>query len=180
MADLAALPYFTARGNWRGIVPDTLDVGYRPDEFRPWGAVTLTALIASSGNILEPDTPEIRLTAQTPPVTVLLVPIAARIETGVLRFARAPFPAGEAVPPTLEEQQQQQVAEGVPLLAMSSALELGTRKLVYRVDFGELTILGRTYRFDSFYFEAPIVADPATTTAEVDLTTVARWAPAAA
>jgi hypothetical protein len=177
VVDIAALPYFTAKGNYRGIVPDTLDVGYRVDEFRPWGEVTLSPMVASAGNALEADTPELRLTMLTTPVTVLLVPTVARIETGVLRFARAEAPPAEAVPPTLEEIQEQQLAEGVPLLAMGPALELGTRKLVYRVGFGPLTILGRNYTFGSFYFEAPVVS-PATTDAEIDLTTVARFTPA--
>lgn len=176
MVDLAPLPYFTATGNYRGIVPDTLDVGYRPDEFRPWGDVTLTPRLADAGGRLVPATPELRLTALAPPVTVLLLPVKARIETGVLRFARAPAPPAEAVPPTLEEQQQQQTAEGVPLLAMGPALQLGTSKLVYRVEFGPLTMLGRTYTFGPFYFEAPTV-DPAVTDAVVDLTTVPRWTP---
>lgn len=179
MVDIAALPYFTAKGNYRGIVPDTLDTGYKPDEYRPWGKVTLTPFEASAANVLQTGTPELRLTALVPPVTVLLVPTEARIETGVLRFAREPAPAGEAVPPTLDEIQQQQGAEGVPLLAMGPVLQLGTGKLVYRVEFGELTILGRTYTFDSFYFEAPVVA-AGVTNAEVDLTTVTRWSPAAA
>lgn len=178
MADIAELPYFTARGNWRGIVPDTLDIGYRVDEFRPWGEVTLTPLVATSGNVLEVDTPELRLTELDPPLTVLLVPTVARIETGVLRFARAEAPPADAVQPTLEEIAEQQEADGVPLLGNGPELELGTRKLVYRVGFGPLTILGRNYTFGGFYFEAPTVA-PATTTAEVDLTTVPRWTPAA-
>ena len=36
MAELAALPWFLCKANYRGIVPDTLDVGIRPDQFRPW------------------------------------------------------------------------------------------------------------------------------------------------
>lgn len=180
MADISTLPYFTAVGNWRGIVPDTLDVGYRPDQFRPWGTVELTPLVADADNKLDRirPTPELRLIGQVPPVTVLLVPTEARIETGVLRFGRHNYPAGETELPSLQEIQDQQIAEGVPLLAMSPALELGTSRLVYHVSFGELTILTRTYRFNSFYFEAPIVNDPEVTTAEVDLTTVTRWTPA--
>ena len=178
MVDIASLPYFTAKGNYRGVVPDTLDVGYRPDEYRPWGEVTITPRIADADNKLRPATPELRLTELAPPLTVLLVPTKARIETGVLRFGREQAPPAEAVPPTQAEVQEQQESEGVPLLAMGPALQLGTGKLVYRVEFGELTILGRTYTFEAFYFEAPVV-DPAVTTAVVDLTTVARWAPAA-
>lgn len=179
MADLAELPFFTATGNYRGVVPDTLDIGYRPDEFRPWAAITLTPKIADAGDRLL-DLLELRLVALVPPVTVMLVPTEGRIETGVVRFGRLPAPAGDAVPPTPEEVAEQQAAEGIPLLAMGPELELATgSKLVYRVDFGPMTMLGRSYTYNGFYFEAPVV-DPATLDATIDLTTVTRWAPAAA
>lgn len=160
MADIAALPFFIATGNYRGIVPDTLDVGYRPDEFRPWGAVTITPLIASSDDKLRSETPELRLTTLTEPATVLLVPVSARIETGELRFGREPAASFDVAPPSTEQAAEQQAAAGVPLLANGDALELGTDKLVYRVEFGDLTILGHSYRFGSFYFLAPTVTPP--------------------
>ena len=184
MADIAELPWFIAKGNYRGVVPDTLDVGLNPDAYRPWGDVTFTphTLTTATGK-LEAAGIELRLEALTPPLTVLLTPVKARIETGVLRLPRLNAPAGETTPPTQGEIDAQNAAEGVPLLAQSEVLELeaGT-ELVWRVDFAPVTILGAQYTYRGFYFRPPPVtaaevAGAGWTAPEVDLTTVDRFTP---
>jgi hypothetical protein len=187
VADISELPWFVAIGEYRGVVPDTLDVGLAPDQFRPWGSVTLTpyTLTTASGKVAAQGI-ELRLTELTPPLTVLLTPVPARIETGVLRLPRANAPAGEVVPPTTGEIAEQQAAPGVPLLANSELLELAAgTELVWRVEFGPVTILGASYTYAGFYFKPPTItaaayAAPAWEAPEVDLTTVPRFIPAAA
>ena len=107
MADLAELSYFQLDGNYNGIIPDTFDPGLDPDFFNVWCDVTLGLRVEGgpkNGAL------ELRLTSLTPPRTVLLVPIPARIETGVLRLPRAEAPATET--PTAEEREAQDAAEG--------------------------------------------------------------------
>lgn len=185
MADIAALPWFVAKGNYRGVVPDTLDVGLAPDQYRPWGEVTLTphVLTTATGKV-DAAGIELRLGALVPPLTVLLTPVRARIETGVLRLPRLAAPAGEDTPPTQGDIDAQNASEGVPLLANSTVLELdaGT-ELVWRVDFGPVTILGAQYSNRGFYFRPPTItaaafAAPGWTAPALDLTTVARVTPA--
>lgn len=186
MADLAELPWFVVKGNYRGVVPDTLDVGMHPDQFRPWAEVTLTPWrVGPDNRLLEMD-PELRLVDLVPPTTVLWLPTAARIETGVLRLPRLNAPAGETVPPTQGQIDAQNAAEGVPLIANddTDALELGSDRIAWRVEFGPMTILGVPYRFSGFYFLGPTVAgydaeDENWTPPTVDLTTVPRFVPVA-
>lgn len=185
VADIAELPWFIAKGNYRGVVPDTLDVGLAPDQYRPWGDVTLTPHVLTTATTkVDPAGIELRLEQLTPPMTVLLTPVKARIETGVLRLPRLNAPAGETVPPTQGDIDEQNASEGVPLLAHSDVLEFdeGT-ELVYRVDFAPVTILGAQYTYRGFYFRAPSVSGavfsaPGWVVPEVDLTTVARLVPA--
>lgn len=184
MADIVELPWFIATGNYRGVVPDTLDVGLAPDQYRPWAGVTFTEyrLTTATGKAA-PAGIELRLTELTPPLTVILTPVPARIETGVLKLARLPAPAGEAVPPTTEEIAEQQAAAGVPLLANSEVLEFAAgTELLYRVDFSPMTILGGQYTYTGFYFQPPTITAaaftaPGWTAPELDLTTVARFEP---
>lgn len=186
MSDIAELPWFIATGNYRGVVPDTLDVGLAPDQYRPWGDVTFTphVLTTATGKV-DPAGIELRLDQLDPPLTVILTPAKARIETGVLRLPRLNAPAGETVPPTQGEIDAQNAAEGVPLLAQSEVLDLPDgAELVWRVDFGPVTILGAQYTYRGFYFKPPPVtaaefAAEGWTAPEVDLTTVARFVPAA-
>lgn len=185
MADLAELPWFLCTGNYRGIVPDTLDVGIRPDQYRPWAEVTLTPHLVGADNRIVTGEVERRLVGLTPPVTVLLLPTKARIETGVLRLPRLNAPAGETDPPTQGEIDEQQAAEGVPLIGNDDAdtLELGTNRIAWRVEFGPMTILGTQYRFAGFYFLGPTITgydpgDPEWAPPAVDLTTVGRFVPA--
>ncbi|WP_074367291.1 hypothetical protein, partial [Mycobacteroides abscessus] len=120
MADINDIPWFKCVGLYGNIVPDTLDSGYRPDHFKPWGAVTFTPRIAGPDNKLDPPEPQFRLTAHTPPITLLLVPFDARIENGVLKLPRLDAPAGENPTPT--EIDQQRVSVGLDMIANSPAL----------------------------------------------------------
>lgn len=174
MADLA-LSYFQVDGTYRGIIPDTFDPGLGPDYFNVWCDVTLTIRVEGGPR---DSALELRLTGSTPPQTVLLVPVAARIETGILRLPRAEAPATET--PTAEQRAEQVAATGVRLLAKSAALGLGTGKLLCDVKFGPATILGKQWKFSDFTFEAPTVEtyDPDNPT-KIDLTTVARYVPPA-
>jgi hypothetical protein len=185
LADIAELPWFLCKGNYRGIVPDTLDVGIRPDQYRPWAEVTLTPHLLGTDNRIVTGEVELKLVELDPPATVLLLPTTARIETGTLRLPRHNAPAGETVP-SQGEIDEQQTAEGVPLLANDSAdtLELGTSRIAWRVEFGPMTILGTQYRYGGFYFVGLVVADydpadPDWSPPEIDLTTVERFVPAA-
>ena len=184
-AGSANLPWFIVTGNYRGVVPDTLDVGLAPDEYLPWGEVTLTPhVFTTATNTVERASTELRLTELEPPVTVIVTPIRARIETGVLRLPRLNAPPNQT-PPTQDEIEEQLDAQGVPMLANSEALELGAgRELVWRVDFGPVTILGAQYSYRGFYFRPPTItpaafAEHAWEPPELDLTTVARLTPAA-
>lgn len=176
MADLVALSYFQLDGNFNGIIPDTFDPGLDPDYFNVWCDVTLSLRVAGGK---QDGALELRLTSLTPPRTVLLVPIPARIETGVLRLPRAEAPASET--PTGPQRAEQEAATGVRLLAMSNTLGLGVgAKLLCDVKFGPAKILGQTWRFTDFTFEVPTV-EPADydpdAPVELDLTTVARYVP---
>lgn len=174
MADLA-LSYFQLDGTYRGVIPDTFDPGLGPDFFNVWCDVTLSIRVEGTA---KDNALELRLTGAAPPQTVLLVPVLARIETGILRLSRAPAPASETPTPT--ERAEQEAATGVRLLAKSAALGLGTKKLLCDVKFGPANILGQQWRFTDFTFEIPTVEtyDPENPTL-VDLTTVARYTPPA-
>ena len=171
MADLTALSFFQLDGTYRGIIPDTFDPGLGQDYFNVWCDVTLSLRVEGGPK----DTAlELRLTTATPPQTVLLVPIKARIETGILRLSRAAAPATET--PTEAERAEQEAATGVRVLAKSAVLGLGTGKLLCDVKFGPAKILGQDWRFTDFTFEVPTVEvyDPENPVS-VDLTTVARY-----
>ncbi|MCU8693950.1 hypothetical protein OE265_20880 [Mycobacteroides abscessus] len=180
MADINDIPWFKCVGLYGNIVPDTLDSGYRPDHFKPWGAVTFTPRIAGPDNKLDPPEPQFRLTAHTPPITLLLVPFDARIENGVLKLPRLDAPAGENPTPT--EIDQQRASVGLDMIANSTALQLASGyKLVYQVQFGTMKVLGKEHTFGSFWFVAPTVADfttePTWTPPTIDLTVVERFTP---
>lgn len=181
MADLAGLPWFHLEGNYRGVVPDTLDKYQLPDVFRPWAEVTITPAIARPDNKVDVSTPELRLTEFAPPLTVVLTPTIARIETGVLRLPRLNAPAGETDPPTQTDIDEQNAAAGVELLANAPALQLSEgHRLVWRVDFGPMKINGVEYRYNGFWFEGPVVDDfgaEGWTPPALDLTTVERFVP---
>lgn len=176
MADIVGLSYFQVDGTYRGIIPDTFDPGVEPDYFNVWCDVTLGLRVEGGPR---DSALELRLTSLSPPQTVLLVPVRARIETGVLRLPRAAAPANDT--PTSEEYNEQVATTGVRMLAKSDVLGLGEGKLLCDVKFGAAKIAGQTWRFRDFTFEVPAV-DPGDydtdEPVQVDLTTVTRYTPA--
>lgn len=152
MADLNFLTYATVEQSVKDIIGDTYDPGVDPDYFNPWIPVTLTPRLV--GMPRGWPAAELRLTQQDPPMTILLAPIPARIETGVLKARRGPAPAGEI--PTAEERDEQDETLGVRILAQTAALELpeGAR-LVYDVHYDDFQLGGQTFRVQDFTFAAP-------------------------
>ncbi len=161
MADLSYLTTFFADWNARGITGDTWDPGFGPDAFNPWCDVLFTPVLIGQ------DSQEVQITAQTPKMTLLLIPVPARLENGVLKAVRAPAPPQET--PTAGEWELQEESIGVPLTAETPALELPPGvHLIYRVKFGPMKIQGGTYQYDDFDFAAP------TSATRIHLTTVER------
>lgn len=181
MADVNEIPWFRAVWHAGGIVPDTLDSGYRPDYLTPWADVTFTPHIVDGANRVVRGEPQLRLTNHAPPLTLMLVPFAARLEDGVLKLPRLPAPAGENPTPT--EVAEQEAAEGVEMVANSTVLQLqAEHKLVYEVSVGTMKLLGKQHQFDPMWFAAPTVDDYVPppgdwTPPVVDLTTVTRFVP---
>lgn len=161
MADLNYLTTFFADWNAAAITGDSWDPGFGPDAFRPWCDVLFTPVLIGQ------DSQEVSITQQTPKLTLLLIPVPARLENGVLKAVRTPAPAQET--PTAAEWEVQDESVGVPLTAETPALELPPGvHLIYRVQFGPMKVQGGTYRYDDFDFAAP------TTATRVHLTTVER------
>lgn len=142
MADYGALTYCRVVGLFNTIIGDTTgvfgDPGSTPDIYNVNMPATLKVWVLGTNR----DTvPEFRITGATPPRTILLAPIAARIESGVLRLPGA----DEGV-------------NGVDVVAKSDVLVLDDdHPLLLTVDFGDAVISGNTYRFDSITTELPII-----------------------
>ena len=161
MADLPFLTTCYLDGQLRAMIGDTYDPGFGPDAFKPWVDVTITPTLVGADSL------EVRIVDQDPDLTVLLLPIAARIETGVLRIVRGPAPASET--PSAAEYAAQQDAVGVPLIAETPALELPAGvHLAYKVVFSPFKIGGRPYTLAPFAFPAP------TSGVRVDMSSVER------
>lgn len=140
MADQPELTAFRLDAHYRAIVADVTgafgDPGQLPDYFNVWSDLTITPTVEG-----ERDTPELRIVDAVPPLTLLLTPTPARIETGVLRLAGAD--AG---------------VDGVWLTAQSDILDLPVgKRLLYTVSFGDVKVNDRIFRYDDVTFAAPIV-----------------------
>lgn len=145
MADYDALTYHRLVARYNGIVADTTgpqgDPGSTPDLYTVNMVATVAFSIARDGKLVT-GPPELRLTAATPPRTLLLIPIRANVESGVLRLPGADV-------------------DGVDLIANSPILGLATGEdLVATVTFGDTTIGGSSYKFDTVRYVVPTV-DPA-------------------
>ena len=85
MADYSELTYCKLVGLYSGIVADTVgfygDAGQVPDLYQPWMDATITVHVGGS-----PDTVELRLIDADPPRTIMLLPIDARVESGIFRL----------------------------------------------------------------------------------------------
>lgn len=148
MADFDALTYHRLTGLYNGIVADTTgffgDPGTSPDLYTVNMATTIAYAIARAGKIVAGAAPEFPLTTATPPRTLLLAPIKAAVESGVLRLPGAGS-----------------LTVGVDLVARSAILGLGVdEELIAQVTFGDTTIGGSVYRFEPVSYVVPTV-DPA-------------------
>lgn len=149
MADFDSLTYYRLVGRYDGIVADSAggfgDPGTSPDLYTVNMTATIEYNIGRAGTLVARP-PELRLTTATPPRTLLLVPVAAAFESGVLRLPGGQ-PAGYGA------------IEGVDLVARSAILGMApTDDLVATVTFGDTTIGGATYRFDPVAYAVPTVA----------------------
>ncbi|WP_431231466.1 glycosyl hydrolase family 28-related protein [Mycolicibacterium psychrotolerans] len=113
----------------------TGDPGTTPDLYTPNMPVTLTLSVAG-----DPDTPEIRVQDADPPTTLLLVPVQAQVESGVLRLPGA----GSSV-------------DGVDIVAKSSIMGLGDKALLLTARFGTVTIGKKSYTYDPVTVLVPTV-----------------------
>lgn len=146
MADFDALTYHRLIGRYNGIVADTtgpVEPGNAPDLYAVNMAATIRLGLSTDGK--RPDeTPELRLTTATPPRTLLLIPVKAAVESGVLRLPGA-TPG----------------VDGVQLVAKSSVLGLDPgQELIATVTFAATIIAGTSYTFDPVSYVVPTV-DPA-------------------
>lgn len=143
MADFDALTYHRLIGRYNGIVADTTgplgDAGTSPDLYAINARATITLGVARNGK-LSTDTPELRLPNATPPRTLLLVPIRAQLESGILRLPGATD------------------AEGVDLVARSGILGIAPADdLVVSVTFDNTTIGGLSYKLDTVRYVVPTI-----------------------
>lgn len=148
MSDLP-LTYFQLNAVMQGLVADTGDPGLSPDFFNVYMDLALNPRVEGAGV-----DDQLLLTALTPPVTALLIPIPASIQNGVLVLPRQSAPSDEINDPT------QSTTPGVRLLAKSALLNIGEKRLLYDVQPGPASIYGKTYRFDGFTFAAPTIEPP--------------------
>lgn len=146
MADYDALTYHRLIARYNGIVADTTgpqgDPGSTPDLYTVNMVATVAFGIARDGKLVT-GPPELRLAAATPPRTLLLVPIRANVESGVLRLPGADV-------------------DGVDLIATSAIIGLAEGEdLIATVTFGDTTIGGSSYKFDAVRYVVPTVAPEA-------------------
>jgi hypothetical protein len=141
MADYAELTYAHVVGLFNTIIGDTTgqfgDPGTTPDIYNVNMPVTLKVWVAGTST---DEVPELRIVDADPPRTILLAPISARVESGVLRL------------PGADEDQN-----GVDIVAKSAILGLGDTPLLLTASFGLATINGREYQFDPITVELPTV-----------------------
>ena len=129
---MSDLKFFTLRGRIRSVVADEADADEDPEVKGIMSGLRITP--TAKGHTF------IKATTLTPdPALMVLCPIRARIDNGVL---------------SLRETQAD-----VRLVAKSDVLDLGDTPLVYRLDFFETTFNGSTQSLPSLTIEAPIVAE---------------------
>lgn len=146
MTDYDVLTYHRLVGRYNGIVADTTgvfgDPGNYPDLYTVNMSVAIRIDIARAGKLVSRP-PELRLTSAVPPRTLLLIPIKANVESGVLRL------------PGLESGQP----DGVNVIAKSDILGLADdEELIATATFGDVTIGGSVYKFDPVSYIVPEVA----------------------
>lgn len=145
MADYDALTYFHLDALYNGITADTSglfgDAGPEPDLYNVNADVTISLAVVDANGRPVPGAPELRLTTATPPRTLLLLPILAHLESGVLRLPGADTGYN-----------------GVELVARSPILGIpDPTPLLCQVTFGQTTIGGGNFQFDPVTFVVPTV-----------------------
>lgn len=142
MADYDQLTYFHLQGLYDGITGDTTgvygDAGYEPDMFAVNMSATIIYGVPGPEGQMVTAPPELRIAAANPPRTLLLVPVAAQVLSGVLQLPG-----------------QDTGVAGVDLVAMSPMLGLDT--LLCQVKFGPASIGGMSFQFDPVTFVVPTV-----------------------
>jgi hypothetical protein len=145
VADFNDLTYFHLIGRYNGIVGDTTgtfgDPGTNPDLYNVNMSAVVALVLAGADGKPVPGPPELRLTTATPPRTLLLLPINASVESGVLRL-----PGSDTG------------IDGIDLVAKSPILSIPAgNTLLCEVTFGPTTIGGNRFQFDPVAFEVPQV-----------------------
>lgn len=158
MPDYDALSFHRVVARYNGIVADTTgplgDPGTAPDLYTPNCTATMTLGLARNGKRVRL-TPELRLTGATPPRTLLLLPVRANIESGVLRLPGA-----------------DPGVDGVDVVAKSDVLGIGTDDLIATWTFGEVSIGGSVYTFDPVSYVVPTIQRSAYKANEVQVVTL--------
>lgn len=145
MADFDALTSFHLVGRYNAIVGDTTgafgDAGNIPDLYAVNMSATIEYLILGPDNKQVGGLPELRLTTAVPPRTLVLAPIVAGVESGVLRLPGADL-----------------WVDGVYLTAKSAAIPVAEgHTLACRVTFGDATVGGKSTRYSPVLFAVPTV-----------------------
>lgn len=140
MADYDQLTNFRIVGLYNTIIGDTTgqlgDPDTRPDMFNVNMSATIREFVLDDPS----NDVHIRMVTAVPPRTLILAPIEARVESGVLRL-----PGADAG------------IDGVELTAKSSMMGLGDRVLACEVTFGPAIIGGRTFQYDRIVFAVPVI-----------------------
>lgn len=159
MADFNDLTYFHLQGLFNAITMDTTgtfgDAGPEPDLFNVNMSATISYYLVNAINELILPPPLLPLPTATPPRTLMIVPMAVEVTSGVLVV---PGAAG---------------AQGVDMVARSAILGIpDTEKFVAKVIFGAASIGGGLFQFDPIIFEIPTVELAAYTANHVQILTV--------
>lgn len=128
---MSELKFFTLRGRVRSVVADEADADEDPEVKGIMSGLKITP--TAKGH------PVIKASLLTPPTVMVLCPIRARIDNGVL---------------SLRETQAD-----VRLVAKSDVLGLGETPLVYRLEFFETTFNGQPQQLPSLTIQAPEIAE---------------------
>ncbi|TXH15427.1 MAG: hypothetical protein E6R06_32970 [Mycobacterium sp.] len=128
---MAELKFFTLRGRVRSVVADEADDDENPEVKGIMSGLKITP--TAKGHTV------IKASLLTPPTVMVLCPIRARIDNGVL---------------SLRETQAD-----VRLVAKSNVLGLGDTPLVYRLEFFETTFNGTSQQLPPLSIVAPTVPE---------------------
>jgi hypothetical protein len=149
MADFNDLTYFHLQGLFNAITIDSTgnfgDAGPEPDLFNVNMTATISYYLVNMANELIAPPPLLPLPTATPPRTLMIVPMAVEVTSGVLVVPGAIDVQGSAI-------------QGVDMVARSAILGLPEdQKFVAKVVFGAASIGGGLFQFDPIIFEIPAV-----------------------